>query len=285
MFRLWIVASAIVSRVSGRGKIMSIRGNITSRIAVVAAIGFGAGLGLSGFGAGAASAHEPDQRLPPITLEIGATKAPAILIPTAASHLLSDRDRFTLTDGRTKATRFAVGPMALTVSGSRLRTRSQKGQQSLRSPDRISVFAGGLDAGVDVLEGVTLHAFTTLMRAKRRIDLLPGASRSLNSSVTAFGMAIEQSALGSLVLDYTSNAARGRHDALSRMTGQVGGAMPFGKGMRLSLSNATAADARGRLTWTMSAASVRRPTYLGDFSASMPSVADRRAEVAFRIAL
>ncbi|MEG3124852.1 hypothetical protein [Sphingomonas sp. GB1N7] len=242
-------------------------------------------MGIGTIAAGAAIAHEPDQRLPPITLAIVHGKAAPLVTPAATTRLLSERDRYTLSDTRTRGTQIAAGPMTLGISGSRLRNTPQKGQFALRAPDRVSVMAAGVDAGLDVLEGMTLHAFSNVMRVKRRIDLLPGTSRSLNSSMMALGVGIERSALGSLVFDYTSNAARGRRDALSRMTEQVGGAVPFGKGMRVSLTNATANDQRGRLTWTLSAASVNRPMYDNDFSAASRTMADRRAEMAFRIAL
>ncbi|KQS01554.1 hypothetical protein ASG11_18060 [Sphingomonas sp. Leaf357] len=256
---------------------MRIRGSVALRVAVAA--------GLGTIVAGAAVAHEPDQRLPPITLSIVRGKAATLVSSAATTRLLSERDRYTLNDTRTRSTSIAAGPVTLGISGSRLRTTSQKGQFALRSPDRVSVMAAGFDAGIDMLEGLTLHAFSSMMRVKRRIDLLPGTSRSLNSSMTAFGMGIERSALGSLVLDYTDNNARGRRDPLSRMTEQVGGAVPFGKGMRVSLTNATATDQRGRLTWTLSAAAVKRPMYDNDFSGSSRTMADRRAEMAFRIAL
>ncbi|QQV78604.1 hypothetical protein H5J25_08345 [Sphingomonas aliaeris] len=101
----------------------------------------------------------------------------------------------------------------------------------------------------------------------------------------AAGFGMERSGIGAIVLDYTDNTARGRQDGLSRMTEQVVAAVPFGKAVRLAMTNATATDERGRLTWTVSAASVSRPVYQADFGAGAGSLSDRRAEVAFRIAL
>ncbi len=123
------------------------------------------------------------------------------------------------------------------------------------------------------------------MRVKRRLDVLPGASRSLNSSMMAAGVGIERSGVGGLVLDLTSNTARGQPDGLSSRTEQVGAAVPFGKGVRLAMTNATVSDERGRLTWTVSATSIIRPVYQPEFGAAAGSSSDRRAEMAFRLAL
>ena len=259
---------------------MRVRGTMALSLVAMATIGTGA---ISG----AASALEraPNQRLPPVTITIGRVDAAPVIVPTTVAHLLSMRDRYKLSDVRSRRASVTAGPVVFAVSGSRLRTTSPKGLAALRAPDRITILAAGVDAGMDIVDGLSLHAFSTAMRVKRRIDLLPGSSRSLNSSMMAFGVGLERSALGSLVLDYTSNAAHGRRDALSRTTEQVGGAVPFGKAMRVSLTNATATDQRGHLTWMLSAASVRRPLAEGDISAGTRELDDRRAELAFRIAL
>lgn len=269
-----IAGVTIVFQTWGQGEIMRVWGPIASSLAITMACA-----------AGAASAHEPDHRLPPITIAMLSEKAPRLETPASTTRLLSLRDRYTLADMRTRGKHFALGDLALAFSGSRLRSAGLKDPSGLRASERVSVFSAGMDAALDIVDGMRLRAFSTTMRVKRRLDLLPGASRSLNSSMMAAGVGIEQNALGSIVLDYTDNKARGRRDGLSRMTEQVGAAVPFGKGLRLSMTNATASDERGRLTWTVSAASIDRPVYQAGFGTSAGTLGDRRAEVAFRIAL
>ena len=241
---------------------------------------------VSALAAGAANAHQTNHRLPPVTIFWQAETKPATSdASTATTRSLSRRDQFSLVAGRTRQSRFDAGPILFTITGSKLRTASQTDRSELRNRDRMSVLAIGMDAGIEVTDTITFHAFSQSMRAKRRIDLLPGSSRSLKSGMTVIGVGLEHDALGSVKLDYTSNAMRGRHDALSRITEQLGGAAPFGKGLRLALSTASGAEVPGRVSWTVSAAAIERPAYIGTLAPTTQRLADNRAEIAFRIAL
>jgi len=184
---------------------------------------------------------------------------------------------------RERARYVDVGPITLAIRAVRMASSSVVQGDIIRSPDRFSIKAVGLDANLDITSGLTLRTFATATRMRRRLGVTADRARSIGTAAATIGMGIERAGLAALTLDYDRTGANGHRRTLDDMVEQSSGT-PIGQGFRMTLANATAGLVAGRVAWSLSAMALQRSnpnsTSFGVNRATM----DRRAEASVRFA-
>jgi hypothetical protein len=174
-----------------------------------------------------------------------------------------------------------VGPVTLAIRAVRMASISIIQGDVIRSPDRFSVKAVGVDAGLDIASGLSLRTFATATRMRRRLGVAADRARSIGTTAATIGMGIERAGLAALTLDYDRTRANGHRRTLDDMVEQSGGT-PIGQGFRLTLANATAGLMAGRVAWSLSAMALQRSNPTSTSFALDRATMDRRAEASVR---
>lgn len=227
-----------------------------------------------------ASAHESDQRLRPITFQLRPSNSgdPAMEANLAS---LSPRDD-AATRRRRRAAWVLVGPVTLSLAAARL--RSARTDLSALPADRLSSMSVAGAIGIDLGARLSLNAFAGTTRVRRRFAALPSL-RALGSDEVVLGTSLARPGIGTVNAEYRRIGMRGRRDAAMRIAERISGQTSAGYGPQLAFTNAVGDERSGEIRWTLSAAAFRRDAADLGLSAPSGTVADRRVELAMRIAL
>lgn len=130
----------------------------------------------------------------------------------------------------------------------------------------------------------TLTAPLRRMLARIGVPVAPVGYRARSTVFAMVGAGLALDDGPALMLDYVRTTAPGRSGPPERIVEIAGGAPLEGRGLRLALTGGAHDDEAGRLGWSLSASSERRPSSEMGFDPSPRGFSDNRANLAMRMA-
>lgn len=218
------------------------------------------------------------------TLSSAATPASPRDLPDPVRAMLTAGDRGNSRSVRSRAFEGSFGPFDLAAFTSRIRSGQPGDSPMAFATERYRARAAGFSVSSGLFGGLGFRSEVLLTTMKRWAAVTPAGYRARSTAFAVVGAGLALDDGPALMLDYVRTTAPGRSAPAERMVEIAGGAPLAGRGLRLALTGGARGDETGRVGWSLSASSMRRPSSEMGFGPGLRSFSDNRGELAMQMA-
>lgn len=176
-----------------------------------------------------------------------------------------------------------LGPFDLTVVASKAKGGRLTDDWLPIGGDRYSMRSANIALGLGTGDQFSLQSDVLFAHMRRHLAKIETGRPRMSTNIAEAGLAIVRDAGPRFSVGYLSVTSSSRLSLFDRIGADMGGAPLPGHGFRLAFSSGSAEPRPGRVRWTLSLASMRRPLGHSGLTFGSDRIADKRAELALRM--